>query len=80
MNTNTMQATTSAAPVTTERSRQHQRDEWAFQALFVVTFPIFLAGIAAKRLVTINTSNKSTSLLQEAGDTARSTIAIVMMS
>ena len=75
----TMQATASA-PVTTQRSRQHQRDEWAFQALFVVTFPIFLAGIAAKRLVTLNTSNKSTSLLQEAGDTARSTIAIVMMS
>jgi hypothetical protein len=79
MNTNTMQATANTS-VSTERSRQHQRDEWAFQALFVVTFPIFLVGIAAKRLVSVNLNNKSTSLLQEASDTARSTIAIVMMS
>jgi hypothetical protein len=60
------------------RKSLKQRDERLFQAIFVVSFPVFLAIVIAARMVP-GDSKKDTSVFSEASKSARSTIAMALM-
>ena len=56
-----------------------KRDERLFQVLFVLSFPVFLAVVFATRLLPAGSENKKqTSMLNEARESARSTIALAL--
>jgi hypothetical protein len=57
-----------------------QRDEKLFQAIFVLSFPVFLIVVMATRfLPTSGEGKREVSILSEASSSARSTIAIALM-
>ncbi len=76
MNVNAEQGT----QIVGERQILKKRDERLFQAVFLVSFPLFLVIVLTTRLLpTANESKKQTSILGEASNKARSTLAMALM-
>jgi hypothetical protein len=76
MNANTQQGT----QIVGERQNLKKRDERLFQAIFLVSFPLFLVIVLTTRLLpAANESKKQTSILGEASNKARSTLAMALM-
>jgi hypothetical protein len=66
--------------VEAERQNLKKRDERLFHLLFVISFPIFLVIVLATRLVpTASEAKKHPSILGEASNQARSTLAMALM-
>jgi hypothetical protein len=66
--------------VEAERQNLKKRDERLFHLLFVISFPIFLVIVLATRLVpTAGEAKKHPSILGEASNQARSTLAMALM-
>jgi hypothetical protein len=55
-----------------------QRDERLFQAIFILSFPIFLVLVLATRLSPAGEAKKERSILSEASASARSVIAVAL--
>ena len=56
-----------------------KRDERLFQVLFVLSFPVFLAVVFTTRLLPAGSEGKKqTSMMNEARESARSTIALAL--
>jgi hypothetical protein len=55
-----------------------QRDERLFQAIFMLSFPIFFILVLATRLLPAAGESKRESILSEAKSSARSTIAMAL--
>jgi hypothetical protein len=55
-----------------------QRDERLFQAIFMLSFPIFFILVLATRLLPAPGESKKESILSEAKSSARSTIAMAL--
>ncbi|AMS32281.1 MAG: hypothetical protein ACK45Y_10625 [Betaproteobacteria bacterium] len=63
-----------------QRHHLKKRDERLFQAIFLVSFPVFLVVVLTTRLLPVaNESKKQTSILGEASNKARSTLAMALM-
>lgn len=61
------------------RQSLKKRDETLFTAIFIVSFPIFLAIVAGTRMLGGGGETKrDASVLSEASEAARSTIAIAL--
>jgi hypothetical protein len=61
-----------------ERQSLKRRDERLFQVIFVLSFPVFLAIVMATRLLPTGNAQKDVSMLSEASQSARSTIATAL--
>jgi hypothetical protein len=55
-----------------------RRDERLFQAIFMLSFPIFFILVLATRLLPAAGESKKESILSEAKTSARSTIAMAL--
>jgi hypothetical protein len=55
-----------------------QRDERLFQAIFMLSFPVFFILVLAARLLPAAGEGKKESILSEAKSSARSTIAVAL--
>jgi hypothetical protein len=63
-----------------ERQTSKKRDERLFQAIFMLSFPVFLVIVLTTRLLpAANETKKQTSILGEASNKARSTLAMALM-
>lgn len=82
MNTNNIAAQTITAQSNDQMRDRHslkKRDERLFQALFFLSFPVFLAFVLTTRLMPVSGENKKqTSVMNEARESARSTIALAL--
>ena len=69
----------SHADKSSDRVFLKKRDERLFQAIFFVSFPVFLAVVFTTRLIPAGSEQKKqTSMINEARESARSTIALAL--
>jgi hypothetical protein len=72
--------TSTTVAVEGDRQNLKKRDERVFQAIFMLSFPVFLVVVLTTRLLpAANDSKKQTSILGEASNKARSTLAMALM-